>query len=175
MPDRKTLRLLALLAAAAAVSGLGIAFTVGGERLSEARAVGGQYEAQIRKLEQTLPAEKDILSLRDRLKAEIEAKKGRFYRPDEMNPYSFGTLIKRRLASYGMSVVRYQVLDLKGENSLEFSVSGPVMSLVRFLREVSEFPKNWTISSFTLTMRGGTGAMDAVFRIGYEVLPAQHS
>jgi hypothetical protein len=172
MLDKKTRRLLALLVAAVAVAGIGVAVTLGSERLRSARAIGEQYEAQVRKLEQSLPAEKEILALRDRLRAELDQRKGRFYRPDEMNPYSFGTLIKKRLVAHGMSVVRYQLIEVKGESSLEFSVSGPIMSLTLFLKEVSESEKDWTISSLDLTMRGGTGTMDAVFRIGYEVLPA---
>ncbi len=175
MLDNKTRRLLLLLAVAGMVAAFGIALTLGGERLRGARAIGAQYEAQIRKLEQSLPPEREIISLRDRLKGELVERKGRSYRPDEMNPYSFGTLVKKRLVTHGMSVVRYQVIEAKGESALEFSVSGSIVSLVLFLKEVSESEKDWSISSLDLRMRGGTGAMDAVFRIGYEVLPAGNS
>jgi hypothetical protein len=61
-------------------------------------------------------------------------------------------------------------MDLKDANSLEFSISGSIDSLVLFLKEVSESEKNWTVPSLTLTMRGESGQVDSVFRIGYEVL-----
>ncbi len=175
MPDKKTRRLLVLLAAVAALAALGISFMLGAERLRAARVKAAEYEKQIARLEQSLPPESEILALRDRLQKELKDRNNRFYRPEDMNPYSFGTLIKKLLVSHGMSVIRYQVIELKGASSLEFTVSGPALSLIRFLKEVSESEKYWTVSSLALTMRSGTGVMDAVFRIGYEVLPAEGS
>jgi hypothetical protein len=85
-----------------------------------------------------------------------------------MDPYSFGTGVRKKLASLGMHVVRYQVLEIKGRDTLEFSVSGPARALVLFLKEVSESKKYWSISLLKVSIHAGTAAVDAVLRIGYE-------
>lgn len=175
MLAKRERRLLVALGVVVALSLLTIALILGMERLGAARVKAAQYEAQIAKLSRSLPSESDISALRESLKKELDARKARFYSPDQMNPYSFGTLIKKELTSHGITVIRYQVIEIRGKSSLEFSVSGNVKSLILFLQDVSRSEKYWTISSLTLTMREGTERVDAVFRIGYEVLDKKNS
>jgi hypothetical protein len=149
------------------LAGIGVQF--GLERLSDARTKVAQYETQIRKISQALPAEQDIVSRVQAMKAELDDVKSRFYKPDELSTYSFGELIKKKLAALGIAVVRYQVVETAGKSFLEFSVSGSARSIVQFFKNVSESKKYWTVPLFTLTMREGTETADGVFRIGYEV------
>jgi hypothetical protein len=165
--------LLAVLGGIVALCALVIAFMLGLERLNEPRRKAAQYESQIAKLSGSLPSEEEIALQRDALKAELADRTARFYKPDELNPYSFGTLITKKLSSHGITVVRYQVVEVSRRSFLEFTVSGAVRSLILFLKEVSESEKYWTIPSLTLTIREGTLTADAVFRIGYEVLDAK--
>ncbi len=165
--------LLGVLIAVVATTVCGIVVALGTERLSAAQERAFRYEEQIKKLSQSLPAESDVNAQRDTLRAALETGKKRFYAAGEMNPYVFGTLVKKSLAAHDITVVRYQVVEQKGANSLEFSVSGNVRSFVMFLKEVSESPKYWTISSLTLNMREGTSTFTAAFRIGYETLDSQ--
>ena len=53
---------------------------------------------------------------------------------------------------------------------LEFSVEGSALDLMKFLETVSKSKKRWTMPFLSLNTRGETGAVDAVFRIGYETL-----
>jgi len=165
--------LLGVLIGVIGVCAGGIGIALGTERLATAGEKAVRYEEQIRKLAQSLPSEADITAQRDALQMELAKGKQRFYSAGEMNPYLFGTLVKKELAAHDITVVRYQVVDQKNANSLEFSVSGNVRSFVMFLKEVSESPKYWTISSLTLNMREGTSAFTAAFRIGYETLDSQ--
>ncbi len=173
MPSDREKRLLWILGAAAAFSAFALAIGLGAERMAAARATSSRYEAEVAKLSRALPSEAEAVSLRDKLKARLAQGKSRFYAPGEMSPYGFGTLVRKKLAARGISVVRYQVVEIKGKSSIEFSVSGTAAALILFLKDVSESEKNWTVSSLTLTMREGTGTADAVFRIGYEILGAK--
>jgi len=169
MPAKREKQLLVVLAAVICITALGIVISLGAERLKAARTDAAQFRDQIEKLERSIGSETQAKALRDRLHGELDVMKTRFYAPNEVNPYSFGTLIKKKLASLGMAVVRYQVIEVKGASILEFSVSGSLYSFVLFLKEVSESERYWTISSLAMTTREGAGGVDAVFRIGYEV------
>jgi hypothetical protein len=161
--------LLGILAAVISCTAMAIVFALGAERLQSARANVGQYREQNEKLRASIGSEADVLSLRERLQGELAVMKTRFYGPEEMNPYSFGALIKKKLGSLGLTVVRYQVIEVKRVTSLEFSISGSINSIILLLKEVSESDRYWTISFLAMTMREDTGGADAVFRIGYEV------
>jgi hypothetical protein len=162
--------LLGILTAVISVAALGIVFSLGAERLRSALVNVGQYREQNEKLRRSIGSEEvDALSLRERLQGELAVMKTRFYGPGEMNPYSFGALIKKKLGSLGLAVVRYQVIEVKGVSSLEFSISGSINSIILLFKEVSESERYWTISSLALTMREDAVGADAVFRIGYEV------
>jgi hypothetical protein len=173
MPGSRPRVLLIILACAAAAAGIGITIFLGMERLSASQLHAGQYQSQIARLQRSLRPEGELASVRDVLKAELKERRSRYYRHEEMNPYTFGALVRKRLVSNGLSVVRYQLVELKGESSLEFTVSGPAVCFIHFLKEVSESKKYWAISSLALSMRGSTAVMDAVFRIGYEVLSSE--
>jgi hypothetical protein len=173
MPSEREKRLLWMLGGAAAVCAFVVVIGLGAERMASAKTTSLKYEAEVAKLSRALPSEAEAVSLRDKLKAELERGKSRFYAPQEMSPFSFGTLVRKKLAARGISVVRYQVVEMKGKSSIEFSVSGTAAALILFLRDVSESEKYWTVSSLTLSMREGTGTADAVFRIEYEVLDAK--
>ena len=163
-------RLLVVLAGAVALSAAAVSFDLGFQRLRDARAVTEGWEAKVRKLQQPLPAEARIRATRDSLEKDLAAGSAHFYAADEINPYSFGAAVKGRLSALGMTVVRYQVIDLKGRSWLEFSVTGSARALIVFLRDVSRGQKYWSIPSLSLTIREGTGTIDAFFRIGYEVI-----
>jgi D-alanyl-D-alanine dipeptidase len=170
LPTKREKLLLRLLVGAVACGALFVSLGLGIERLKAAREKETRYRAQNEKLAQSLPAEADITVLRDRLKAELEEGKRHFYTSQQMDPYTFGTLIRKKLAAQAIVVDRYRVVELKGKSGLEFSVSGTPRSLILFLKEVSESEKYWTISSLTLTTRDNGETMDAVLRIGYETL-----
>jgi hypothetical protein len=170
MPNRKERRLLALLTATAVLAAVAVSVSLGMERMQAARSQTEKLRAGVAGLEKALPSEAGTASRSEGLEADLAALKSRFYAAGDMNPYSFGTLVKDRLTALGMSVVRYQVVDVQDRKGLEFSVTGPVRSLVLFLRGVSDAPKYSSIPSLTVTVREGTDVVDAVFRIGYETL-----
>jgi hypothetical protein len=169
MATKKGIRFLGALAGAIIAAALAVVFNLGGERLKTAHSRVIQLQQQNEKLRQSISSEVPAISLRDQLQRDLAVMKTRYYSPNEMNPYSFGTLIKKKLVSLGLTVVRYQVIELKDANSLEFAVFGPIGSLLLFLKEASEAERYWAISSLVITMREGTASADAVLRIGYEV------
>jgi len=170
MPDSREKRLLAVLAASAALAVLAVAVNLGMERLQAAESQSEKLRSGLARLGKELPSEAEAVSRVEVLKGDLAALRSRFYAAGEMNPYSFGTLVKDRLTSLGMTVVRYQVVEVQGRKDLEFSVTGSVRSLVLFLKDVSEADRDSSIPSLTVTVREGTGVADAVFRIGYETL-----
>jgi len=162
--------LLSIMGAVAAASAVVIAVTMGAERLQRANAKTRQYQAQILTLEKSLRSETELAAVRTRLTDELAAARKKFYSKGEISPFTFGTMLRRKLAAHGVAVTRYQVIEQKGVSSLEFSVSAPVGSLILFLKDASESERYWNISSLALSMKEGIATADAVFRIGYEVL-----
>jgi hypothetical protein len=160
--------LLYALGGVVAICAVVICLMLGFERLRLAGENASQYERMIERLSLTKQDEPEITALRDNLKDELARTKTRFYSPEEMNPFTFGTLVRKELLSLGITVVRYG--NVEGKRSLQFTVSGNVRSLLTFFKKVSESGKYWTISSLTLTMREGTETADAVFIIGYEII-----
>jgi hypothetical protein len=160
--------LLYALGGVAAVCAVAVCLALGLERLRSARENASRYGQMIDKLSQGTPAESDITALRDSLKEELDRTRARFYSPEEMNPFTFGALVRKELLSLGINVIRYG--GAEGKNSLQFTVYGNIRSLAAFFKKVSESGKYWTISSLTLTMREGTETVDAMFMIGYEVI-----
>jgi hypothetical protein len=170
MADRKTRILLSLLGAAVALVLAGAVLNMGSERLADAKAAAERYEMRIAKLRRSFPSAQDVNATRDVLKKEIAATESRYYSADEMNAYSFGTIVKRKLSSLEINVLRYQVVDVKGTSYVEFSASGSARSFVTFLRNVSESEKLWPIPSMSMTLREGSSIVDVVLRIGYAVV-----
>ena len=74
----------------------------------------------------------------ERVRRALEEERRRFYTPEEMDPYRFGTLIRNRLVARGLVIDRYQTLSAGKETLLEFSVQGDARALVSFFREVSQ-------------------------------------
>ena len=166
--ERRT-RLLAVLSAVVIIGALGCLVMRGAERLKTAERNAGRLLAHNEMLRNSLGSEAQMRGLVDRLRGERDVIKARSYAPNEMNSYSFATLVKQRLGSHGMTVARYQVIETSGERTVEFSVSGPITSFVLFLEEVSRSDRSWAIPSLALNVKEGTGTADVVFRIGYEV------
>ncbi|MCX7030486.1 MAG: hypothetical protein NTU62_10255 [Spirochaetes bacterium] len=172
MVDRRTRVLLLILVAAAGFVASGIALSEGVGRLVAARAAVTLHEARIAWLRDSLMRAEDGAEAREALTEEIAARGARFTTAEEMNPYSFGTLVKKKLFSLGISVLRYQVVEVKGAPYVEFTASGSARSFVIFLRDVSEYEKVWIIPSMSLTLREGTDSADAFIRIGYATADA---
>jgi hypothetical protein len=172
MVARRTRVLLALLASAAGVVVCGIVASEGLGRLAAARADVARHEARIARLHDAQPEGGVGPGARDALAAEIAARRARRYGPGEMNPYSFGTLVKGSLSSLGISVLRYQVVEVGGAPYVEFTATGSARSFIEFLRDISQNGKAWIIPSLSLTMREGTERADAIIRVGYATADA---
>ncbi len=162
--------LLLVLSAIFAACALAIFLNLAAERLRAARTNAVQYQAQILKLRQNLHSEDRLISERGRLTERLAGAKTKYYSSGEISPFTFGTIVRKKLSFRGIRVVRYQMIEQKDVTSFEFTVEAPVSSLILFLKDISEFERYWTVSSFKLTMRERTASADAVFRIGYEVL-----
>jgi hypothetical protein len=162
-------RLLLLLCCAIAVAGIGIASSLGLERLNDTRERIAVHEQQIRELQGTMPGLDDVTRQRDTLKAEVDQLSSRLYARGETDPYAFGAVVRRMITSLGMKVLSYQLVEAKGQSYLEFSVTGSARAFVLFLREVSQAPRLWSVPTLSLSVQQGTGMIDATLRIGYVV------
>lgn len=169
MVARRLRALLVLLASAVAVVGVAIAAGEGFGRLAAAREAGSSLEARIERLRRAASTEGAVAAARERIAAEVAAKRARLYASGEMNPYSFADLVKNRLASLGISVLRYRVVEADEAPVVEFIASGGIRSFIEFFREASRSAKAWTVSSLALSMREGSDRADATFRIGYAI------
>ena len=175
MLTAKSRRLLYVLVTTALLCGAAVSASLGLERLRAARSTAALYTEQIRVLAGSIPVESMLLSQREELDTRLERVRSRFYDSGEMNPYVFGSLIKQELTDLGLEIARYQVVQMQGQDFLEFTLSGPTVAVVDFLQTVFESERYWTIPTLTINVRKGSEAVDAVFQVGYEEHDGQDS
>jgi hypothetical protein len=162
-------RLPVILLSAVCAIVLGAVLDLSLKRLSSAYQGVARYDSEVIRLRRLLAPGPDLLIERDQLRARVSAGASRFYAADFLTAYTFGELVKQKLASCSMKVQHYQVIEVKGRSFLEFSVTGSARGMVFFIRAVSQQEKYWSIPSATIIEHPDGGSIDAVFRIGYEV------
>lgn len=127
-------------------------------------------EQRISRLSAPSASEPALIERAQRLGAELEGERSRFYPPDAMNPYRFGTLIQKLLDTHRLSTNRYQTIEAGGVTLLEFSVRGDALAFMNFLRDLSQSEKYRVMPYLAMDAQAGKGEIAAVFRVRYEVL-----
>jgi hypothetical protein len=167
MVARRMRVLLVLLAVAVGAAAVVVTAGEAFGRLAAARASASRSADRIELL-RTAAREGTVgPGVREELEAEIAARRARLYRRDDMNPYAFGRLVKGRLSSLDISVLRYEVVEVEDAPVVDFSASGSARSFIAFFREISRSEKAWAVPTMILTMREGTDRADAFIRVGY--------
>jgi hypothetical protein len=161
-----------VLAAAAALASSVVAAGEALGRLAAARADAARLEARVDRLREEAGDAAGAAAERDALRAEVAALAARRYDAGTMNPFAFATLVKARLSSLGVMVLRYQVVEGGANPGVEVEAAGSVGSLVAFLHAVCRDEARWVVPSLTLAVRPGDGSADAQLRIGYAVVDA---
>jgi hypothetical protein len=168
LSKRETL-LLHVLAWVVVAAAAGIGFYLQLERRTQTGRQIAALAQQVGKLEARAADEEGLRRQKEELAGRLERDRKRYYAAREMDPYRFGIIIRDLLLRDGLAISRYQTQEVMGENLLEFAVSGSALSLARFLRKVSESPRQWSIPFLSISA-GERGRIQAVFRIGYESL-----
>jgi hypothetical protein len=166
--SRRERLLLFVLGWALAIAAAAVGVTLITER---AAGLAGDIEAmekQLGELQAQIAAGTGTSLDLDRMEQQIAGLRDRFYRKGEMDPYTFGVMIRDLLLETGLSIRRYQTVEVRGTTLLEFSIQGDARALMRFLRKVSNAPKQWTVSFLSIRAPREAGTVQAVFRIGYE-------
>jgi hypothetical protein len=117
-------------------------------------------------------SEEDLLARRAALLADLSDLENRFYAREDMDPYRFGILVRDLLATHRLQIDRYQTIESGGDTTLEFAVQGEALNLVEFLKQVERQPLYWTVSFLSIRTQTEPSRINAVFRVGYEVLDA---
>lgn len=172
MPVSRTRTLWWLLAATAALTTSAVASVEALGTFAAARADAVRLEARVDLLREEAAGAVGAAAERDALRAEVAALAARRYDAGTMNPYAFATLVKARLSSLGVSVLRYKVVDEGANPCVEVEAAGSVRSLVAFLNAVSRNEKLWVVPSLTLSVRPADGTADVQLRIGYALVDA---
>lgn len=127
-------------------------------------------EEQMRRLQVKLPSRAELSETKKHLQVELKGLQSRFYLEEQMDPYQFGSVIRELLVHEGLSIKRYQTLEVGEDTLLEFSVSGDALGFFRFLEKISRSEKFWSVPFVSINARGGAGRIDSVVRIGYETI-----
>jgi hypothetical protein len=160
-----TLLLWTVLIAAVSISGY---LTL--EKRSDARQKIGLLEQQLAKLGARDGDPETLKRRRENLAEQLEREEARFYRPEDMDPYQFGTHVRDLLVAEQLAIDRYQTIEVADRTLLEFSVKGSPLSLLRFLERVSTAPRYWDVSFLSINARAEAGVVQSVFRISYETI-----
>jgi hypothetical protein len=125
-------------------------------------------EKQLKRYRVKMPDENELIFKRDNRSEELSEVKYRFYIEQDIDTYRFGIIIHDLLVSSGLEINRYQTIEVGKNTFLEFSVRGNALGFISFLKSVSLSDKYWHISYVSINSRSGNGAINSVFRIGYE-------
>jgi len=127
------------------------------------------YEAELQRFELIQPNKEELTRYFEDLTKEIEREEVRFYQAGEMDLTQFAKKIHKLLADYNLAFSRFQRTEDKGNRFIEISISGSAWDFSRFVKEIFESPKYWSIPYITLTNKGNK-TITATFRINYEEL-----
>jgi hypothetical protein len=117
-------------------------------------------------------SEEDLLTRKAALLADLSDLENRFYVRNDMDPFRFGILVRDLLAAHRLEINRYQTIESGGNTILEFAVQGDALNLVEFLKQVELQPRYWSVSFLSIRTQTESSRINAVFRVGYEVLDA---
>jgi len=171
MTRRESL-LVTILLWTALVTGLGVAGFGILQRRGAAREQIALLEQQVVTAGERSADVEAMRGRRDTLAGQLAAEQARFYRPEEMDAYRFGGLVRNLLLEERLAIDRYQTIEVGEKTLLEFSVSGNPLDLLEFLSKVSEAPRYWDISFLSINARGEDGRVQSVLRIAYETIVA---
>jgi len=154
----------------AAVFGVALFFQL--VRSSETKKDIALFEQQLARWSAQPGSVDDLLTRKDTLLADLSELETRFYAPEDMDPYRFGILVRDLLATHRLEISRYQTIERGNDTVLEFAVRGDALNLIEFLEQVARQPRCWSVSFLSIWTQKESGLINAVFRVGYEVLDA---
>lgn len=162
--------LLGLLAATAALAGLGSLAYVQADRLRTAGEQVAFLKTQYVKLHPGAPVEQ--AGLQDRiqeLKRAENAELARYYGSGEMDLYRFGSMVNALLAGHRITVLRFRTVTEASPPVLGLSARGTSSAFMAFLSVVSASPRYWTIPYLHMQSPSGDGTVTCELQIGYPV------
>ena len=127
-------------------------------------------EQQIKTISLKTPDEDQIVKQKNLLYEELKKEKEKLYSSSEIDPYQFSITIRKLLSSNGLTIKKYQTIEVKENSYLEFSISGDALGFAEFLKSVFSSNKYWYIPFLSVDARKGDGSINAVFRITYETM-----
>lgn len=151
-------------------SGAGLYFYLRVEKLAILKKNVNLVEIQIQEIIERMPNKEKLLVKNDFLSRELKREKERYYFREDMDTYQFSILIRKLLFSRGLSIKKYQTIEVKDNTFLEFSISGDSLEFTKFLINVSNSSKYWHIPYIYIDARKGDGRVNVVFRITYETI-----
>ncbi|MCG8478409.1 MAG: hypothetical protein MI724_04875 [Spirochaetales bacterium] len=129
-----------------------------------------RHETQLIELSSGAAAEPldadEIAALRER----YERLSSRFYRTDEIDPYSFASEVSRRIVEHGMTIERSQPLPGESGGSVEFVLRGRPSHLLAFLSSISEHGRFWSVPFVAVTTDGAPTRARIRLQVGYETI-----
>ena len=167
--------LINLLILICIISGAGLLYYLMIDRIIDLNNSINLLKQQIQQITLTMPDESDLKVKKDLLRMGIDELEDRYYQKNEMDPYTFGILIKDLITSKGLDISKYQTIEAKDSIQLEFSVSGNALDFSEFLESVSLSDKYWSIPYLTMNANDRNGRIQSVFRITYGMIDEKNN
>lgn len=171
MPTERRILLIVLAAAIAAAAAIVLVPILRTEKMALEERIA-RHENQL--LELMVPigdagpvGRTDVEALRER----YDSLAVRFYRPDEIDPYSFASEVSRLVTEHGLVIERSQPFDDDGGGRVEFVLRGRVSDLFSFLAAIAENEHFWSVPFVSITTDTSGSTARIRLQVGYETLP----
>jgi hypothetical protein len=160
--ERRALRVLALVCAAAAAS---LALYYGVERINDERTAMEDYRSRIARLSGISVDEEGAKRRLREIESLLGKAEGRSAAIANTPVPEFG---HEALALFSRNAIRpakYLVVSERGGNELEFSFQCDAVDLLRFLREATDDEKGWAVPYVSIHADSGDGRAEVAMRL----------
>ena len=169
MPNERRILLVILAVVTIGAAGfIGVPILRSERAALEERIV--RHEAQLIELSSAASTEMFDLDEIEALRGRYERLSARFYRADEIDPYSFASEVSRRIAEHGMTIERSQPLPGESGGSVEFVLRGRPSYLFSFLSSIAEHERFWSVPFVAITTDGAPTRARIRLQVGYETI-----
>jgi hypothetical protein len=163
--SNKEALLLKMLAGVAVVCALGIMLVLTAPQVSTLQDQIGKFEQGIGNAKSLEVNEKELGVYYETLKKEIQKEKQSFYTADERDLTVLGIRMLSLIRKNGLTYNRLNKVDAKDGNYIEIGLSGNIVNVLRFFKEIYSQPKYLNVNFVTLN--NTRGLVKTTIRMNY--------
>ncbi len=167
----KKIKYLAIITGFILIISMFIFYLVDSKRtISETETKIALISKRLLSLEKMKVSLDEFVRERDRIEKEIKMEVSRYYSQDDSDIYVFGIMVRKIILKNNLEIKKYHTFVENSREMIEFSVTGDIISIIMFIKEIYENEKYIDINYLRLKRSTLKNHGELIFRISYETL-----